>query len=137
MAEKTFQLEVVTPDRTIFSEAVRWVVVPGESGDFQVLPGHTPLLASLGIGLLTADTEKGRHYLSITGGFCEVMPDRTVILARAAESAKTIDRDRAAAARDRAMQRLSERGTKESVDVDRAKQARARAENRIHVSGMK
>ena len=136
MATETFQIEVVTPDHTVFSEAVRWAIIPGEAGDFQILPGHTPLLATLRIGLLTVDTGKGRRYLSIAGGFCEVMPDRTVVLARAAEPAEDIDRARARAARERAMQRLSE-GDASSIDFDRARQALARAENRIRTEGMK
>jgi F-type H+-transporting ATPase subunit epsilon len=43
-------LEIVTPDRSIVSQQVDEVELPGADGYFGVLPGHTPLLASLQVG---------------------------------------------------------------------------------------
>ena len=75
---------------------------PGQRGYFGVLPGHTPLLASLAVGELWYRRGQEKTYLSIAFGFAEVLPDRVTILARLAERADDIDVERAEAARKRA-----------------------------------
>jgi F-type H+-transporting ATPase subunit epsilon len=51
MAE--LQLDVVTPERRVLSEAVDMVNVPGLGGELGILPGHTPLISQLQTGVLT------------------------------------------------------------------------------------
>ena len=46
----SIELQIVTPDRLILREQVDEVEIPGSDGYFGVLPGHTPLLASLAVG---------------------------------------------------------------------------------------
>src|SRR5215212_4265641 len=101
-------LQIVTPDRRIVEEQVDEVEVPGSEGYFGVLPGHTPLLAALGVGELWYRKGQERIYLSIAGGFAEVLPERVTILARLAERAEEIDVARAEAAKKRAEERLSQ-----------------------------
>ena len=48
-------LEIVTPDRQLFSGPVDEVTVPSTTGYLGILPGHAPLLAELGIGEVVAD----------------------------------------------------------------------------------
>jgi F-type H+-transporting ATPase subunit epsilon len=99
-------LEIVTPDRSILREQVDEVEVPGADGYFGVLPGHTPLLASLQVGELWYRKGSEKSYLSIAFGFAEVLPDRVTILARIAERADEIDVDRAEAERRQAEAQL-------------------------------
>ena len=99
-------LQIVTPERMIVQEQVDEVQIPGSEGYFGVLPGHTPLLASLAVGELWYRKGTEKTYLSIAFGFAEVLPDRVTILARLAERAEEIDIARAEAARTRAQQRV-------------------------------
>ena len=73
-------LEVVTPDRLVLREDVDEVVVPGSEGELGVLPGHTPLLATLKVGEMWYRTGSERHYLAVAMGFVEILPDRVTIL---------------------------------------------------------
>src|ERR671925_480929 len=108
------------------------VVVPGSEGYFGVLPGHAPLLATLGIGELTYRIGREEYHVAVSGGFCEVRNDKVIVLADSAELPAEIDRARAERARDRAEQRLSGRSG-EDVDYARANAALARALIRLQV----
>jgi F-type H+-transporting ATPase subunit epsilon len=107
-------LELVTPDRAIVHEQVDEVEVPGADGYFGVLPGHTPLLAMLQVGVLWYRNGQEKYYLSVAFGFAEVQPDRVTILAQLAERAEEIDVARAEAARKRAEARMA----RPVVDMD-------------------
>jgi F-type H+-transporting ATPase subunit epsilon len=95
-------LQIVTPDHPIVQEQVDEVEIPGSEGYFGVLPGHTPMLASLAVGELWYRKGQEKFYLSIAFGFAEVLPERVTILARLAERAEDIDVERAEAGRRRA-----------------------------------
>src|SRR5918999_936050 len=108
------------------------VQIPGSEGYLGVLPGHTPLLASLAVGELWYRKGSDKTYLSIAFGFAEVLPDRVTILARLAERAEDIDVERAEKARQRAEQRLEHRTS--DVDYERARVALMKAMVRLQVS---
>ena len=108
------QLQIVSADRSLVSEQVDEVEIPGSEGYFGVLPGHTPLLAVLGTGELWYRQGQEKHYLAIAFGFAEVQPDGVTILAQIAEKPDEIDLARAEAAKKRAEDRL----TKPIVDMD-------------------
>jgi len=95
----SLELQIVTPERLLLREQVDEVEIPGSEGYFGVLPGHTPLLASLALGEMWYRRGQEKTYLSIAFGFAEVLPDRVTILARIAERADDIDVERAEAAR--------------------------------------
>jgi F-type H+-transporting ATPase subunit epsilon len=125
-------LQIVTPERLLVQEQVDEVQVPGSEGYFGVLPGHTPLLASLTVGELWVRKGQEKTYLSIANGFAEVLPDRVTILAQLAEKAEEIDVARAEAARVRAQERLAE--PKAEIDYERARVALMKAVTRLQVS---
>ena len=127
------ELQIVTPDRMLVQEQVDEVQIPGSEGYFGVLPGHTPLLASLMVGELWYRKGQEKTYLAIAFGFAEVLPDRVTILARLAERAEEIDPERAEAARVRAEKRLSE--PKAEVDYERARAALQKSLIRLQVAG--
>ena len=99
-------LEIVTPDRALVNEQVDEVQLPGSEGYFGVLPGHTPLLATLHVGELWYRVGQEKSYLAVAFGFVEVRPDRVTVLAQIAERAQEIDVSRAEAAKKRAEERV-------------------------------
>ncbi len=126
-------LEIVTPERSILHEKVDEVEIPGADGYFGVLPGHTPLLASLQVGQLWYRRGSEISYLSVAFGFAEVLPDRVTILAQIAERAEEIDIDRAQAQRQRAEDALAGRGMADA-DMERARISMLKALNRLQVA---
>lgn len=74
-------LEIVTPERPILKEEVDEVVVPGISGEFGVLPGHTTFLSELGSGRLTYLKGGQSKTFELNGGFAEVREDHVTVLA--------------------------------------------------------
>jgi F-type H+-transporting ATPase subunit epsilon len=82
-------LEVVTPEKALVTEQVDEVQLPGSEGYFGVLPGHTPLLASLKQGTMWYRIGGQKHELPVVSGFAEVLPDRVIVLADVADTAQT------------------------------------------------
>ena len=93
------QVELVTAEGRVLSQEADFVVAPGMAGELGILPHHIPLLTPLKTGEVMVRNEGVEEYLFVAGGFLEVLPDRVVILADAAERAEDIDRARAEAAR--------------------------------------
>ena len=114
MIPSSIQLQIVSADRSLVNEQVDEVQIPGADGYFGVLPGHTPLLATLTVGQLWYRQGQDKHFLSLAFGFAEVQPDRVTILAQIAEKAEEIDVTRAEAAKKRAEERL----VKPTMDID-------------------
>jgi F-type H+-transporting ATPase subunit epsilon len=128
-------LEIVTPERLLVREQVDEVEIPGSQGYFGVLPGHTPLLATLQVGELWYRKGQEKTYLVIAFGFAEVLPDRVTILAQIAEKADEVDVVRARSALERAEQRLTRPQTE--MDFERARIALLKSLIRLQVSERK
>jgi F-type H+-transporting ATPase subunit epsilon len=88
----TFLLDLVTPERTLFSGAVQELVAPGLLGEFGVLPGHANMLAELTAGRLVYRDEAGEKLMVAAGGFAEVTGERVTVLLDDAVYAEDIDR---------------------------------------------
>jgi F-type H+-transporting ATPase subunit epsilon len=125
-------LEVVTPEKLIFSGMVDSVNVPCKTGYMGILPGHAPFLGELGIGEISFIIGDRSDCLFCCWGFIEVLPDRTVILAQKAEMASDIDVKRAEEAKSRAEKLLSSKDS--SVDFGRAELAMLRAISRLNAA---
>ena len=125
-------LEIVTPDRAVAHERVDEVEIPGADGYFGVLPGHTPLLASLAVGELWYRRAAEVSYLSIAFGFAEVLPDRVTILAQMAERAEEIDVGRAEDEKRRAESQISHRPP--AADLEAARISMLKALVRLRVA---
>jgi F-type H+-transporting ATPase subunit epsilon len=132
MLPQSLHLDIVTPEKRLVTEVVDEVILPGSQGYLGVLPGHTPLLTDLGIGEVIYRRGTTRHHLAIAWGFAEVLPDRVSILAEIAERAGEIDRERAAKARDRALQLL--RGRDPDTDFVQAQVALQKSLIRLQVA---
>ncbi len=94
MAE-SFDLEVATPERLLVKEQVEEAQIPAREGYLGVLPGHAALLSMLGTGPLSYTCGGRKRYLSVHGGFVEVLPNQVRVLANFAERAEEIDIERA------------------------------------------
>ena len=126
------QLQIVSADRLLVNETVDEVEIPGAEGYFGVLPGHTPLLATLQVGELWYRQGHDKHYLMIAFGFAEVQPDRVTILAQIAERADEIDVARAEGAKRRAEERLAR--PMADIDFERARIAMMKSLTRLQVA---
>lgn len=131
MANKIL-LEVVTPDKLLISKEVEAVVATGVDGEFGVLYGHVPFLATLDIGELRFRDGAQSDYAAIAGGFAEVTGSKVTVLAEAAELARDIDVDRAQRAREKAEQRLAKMKS-EDMEYIRVEAALKRAMLRVRV----
>jgi F-type H+-transporting ATPase subunit epsilon len=87
----TFQFDLVSPERLLFSGKVEQVDVPGSEGDFGVLAEHAPLVSLLRPGILTIKGEKGEQQVVIHGGFAEVSASGLTVLADVATDVADID----------------------------------------------
>jgi F-type H+-transporting ATPase subunit epsilon len=76
----TFILDLVTPERTLFSGSVQELVAPGLLGEFGVLPGHANMLAELTAGRLVYRDGAGQKVMAAAGGFAEVTGERVTVL---------------------------------------------------------
>jgi F-type H+-transporting ATPase subunit epsilon len=127
------KLEIVTAERIVYSEDVEAVIAPGIEGQLGILPHHAPLMTILQSGELRVKRGADEDIMAISGGFLEVRPDRVIVLADSAERAEEIDEARAEAAKQRAEQRLKERGVTPGLDMARAEAALRRAMARLTV----
>ena len=125
----TFKLEIVTPEKMVFSGDVNVVLAWGVEGQLGILPHHAPLMTMLQPGDLLIRKDNEEENLTISGGFLEVRPDKVVILADACERAEEIDEARAEAAKKRAQEALKE--AKTVVDAAAAEAALRRSLARL------
>lgn len=134
MSERTFTLEIVTPDRVVMSDdKVVSLVVPGVEGYFGIMAGHAPLISEITIGEITVRHSDGNiTYIACAHGFIEVSENKASVLSYAAERAEEIDVERAREAARRAEERLAEASGE--VDHARAEAALKRALNRLRVA---
>jgi F-type H+-transporting ATPase subunit epsilon len=112
------ELHIVTPDQSLTYE-VDEVAMPGQEGDFGVLPGHTPLFAGLRTGTMWYRQGSEKHFLAVSVGFAEVLPDRVTVLAQVAERAEDLDEARAQAGMARAEEMMA--AMPHEMDFERAR----------------
>ena len=89
----TFSFELVSPTRLVFSGEVEQVDVPGAEGDFGVLAGHAPFVATLRPGVLTIRDAGGAKRLFVRDGFAEVSAKGLTVLAETAVPVEDLNRD--------------------------------------------
>ncbi|AEF95446.1 ATP synthase epsilon chain [Desulfotomaculum nigrificans CO-1-SRB] len=126
---KTQRLDIVTPEKVVFSEEIDFIVAPGADGELGILPEHAPLVTALKIGVMRVQQDGKFFKVAVSGGFMEVKNSRVVVLADTAERADEIDVERARAAKQRAEQRLASKSP--DIDVARAEIALHKAINRL------
>ncbi len=133
MSEDLLTLEVVTPEKMVFSGKVEEVTIPGTEGEFGVLRGHEPFLTSVDIGELYFIADGKKYFYAVNTGYTEVTANKVTVLIETAERADAIDKDRAEKAKAKAETALTSL-TKESDDYEKMRLALVRAINRISVA---
>lgn len=138
MARKTYQLSIVTPERTVFEGEVNSTTLPTVGGYVGVWANHAPMVAAVRPGMLTLHEgtreEEGPHF-AVGAGFAEVSQNELVMIVDSAELEQEIDVDRAKSALERAQGRLRQAVQGDhDVDVNRAREAEERARARLHVA---
>ena len=114
----TLQLEIVTPEAVIYSEAVDMVTLPGSDGEAGIYPNHVPLMTKVQAGELIAKRAGSDEILAVGEGFAEITGDHVAILTDNAIGSDNIDEAAAEEARAKAQQRLDEGG---DISEDEAK----------------
>lgn len=102
-------LEIVTPERKVFSDQVDHVVLPTEAGgEIDVLPGHIPLMTMIEPGELRYYKAGNPESVAIARGFIQVIGDTVSVLTEAAIEVDEIDPGALEEARARAEEALEE-----------------------------
>jgi F-type H+-transporting ATPase subunit epsilon len=85
-SNETFNFELVSPERKLVSEPARMAVIPGEEGDFGVLPNHSSLVATIRPGVVEVYSAEGGEprRIFIAGGFADVTAHNCTVLAEEA-----------------------------------------------------
>ena len=137
MARATYELNIVTPEKSVFDGAVSSTTLPGEAGYLGVWANHAPMVAALDAGVLTVfegASESPTREWAIGGGFAQVAANKMILIVDSAEDKGEIDVTRAEAALKRAQDHLREALTDKTIDPERAQAAKERAEARLKVA---
>lgn len=129
---KKFNLEIITPSKSVFNDSVVSATFPGARGEFQVLFNHADLMSVIEIGRLRIEKDGETLLFATSGGTVEVKNNKVLFLAETVEESSLIDLERAKRALERAQERLKSENRSE-VDFSRAEAALQRALNRIKV----
>jgi F-type H+-transporting ATPase subunit epsilon len=123
------QVEVVSPERILYSGEADMVIARTTDGEIAFMTGHVPFIGSLGIGrVIIRTTDDGEVLAAVHGGFVEVNDDRVTVLSDTAELVDDIDVDRARKALEAA-----EKGGGDD-DEDDLEAARRRARLRLELA---
>ena len=114
----TLRLEIVTPEKTAYSEDVEMVTLPGSEGELGVYPNHVPLLTTINPGELRVLKGGRDSFLAIGEGFVEITGSTVSVLTDMALESSVIDESAAEAAVARAQAAMKEDlGAEEVVAV--------------------
>lgn len=110
----TFHFELVSPESRLISAEISEAIIPGQEGDFAALPQHAPFIAQLRPGIMRIPSLNGREVrFYLRGGFADVTPDETVVLAEYAVPLEDFTAERL-----REEIALAEQALEEAVDED-------------------
>ena len=75
-------LEIITPDKKIYSGKVKLVRLPGSKGTFEILKNHAPIISTLEKGQIKVEPESGETlYFEVEGGVVENKDNKIIVLA--------------------------------------------------------
>ena len=121
MAEKTFKVKVISPERVFYEGEADMIELITTEGEIGVLPGHIPLTTILKPGVLRIALNGEKKEAALHEGFVEILPESVTILAEACEWPDEIDINRANEAKIRAERRIKSGDS--SVNLVRAEMA--------------
>lgn len=124
-------LEIVTPEKRVYSKSVERVKLPCSEGEMEVLPGHIPLITTVDAGEVRTQSEGKSELLAVDKGFVEVFGDKVSILTEAAIDIEDIDLEAAEKAQKRAEEALAKA---EADNLDPAEVERLEAVARFAIT---
>jgi len=131
MADNTFVLQIISPDRVFYEGEVKMVEMVTSEGEIGILKGHIPMTNILKSGIINIIEEDVEKQAALHEGFVEILQEKVTVLAEIAEWPDEININRANEAKIRAERRL---GQKESgIDILRAETALKKALIRIEL----
>ena len=134
MAENTFLLEIITPERTFFSDRAKQVIVTAIDGELGVLKGHVPMVTSLAVGEVRIQKADGTwRSAACFDGFMRAGPNHTLITVQTAEWPEEIDVNRAKIQLMHAEEQLRQKES--NLQFAASKNKLARAVLRLRVGG--
>lgn len=128
--ERSFELEIITPERSFYKNMVTMVEFNTTEGQIGVYKNHIPMTVIIKPGVLTITEEEGKKQAALHAGFATILQEKVTILAEVIEWPDEIDLERAESARTRAEERL--RAGDAATDIVRAETALLRAMARIN-----
>jgi F-type H+-transporting ATPase subunit epsilon len=124
VADKTFRLKIIAPERIFYEDDVTFVEFRTTEGDIGVYPGHIALTSIIAPGIMKIHTPSGEiKEAALMEGFSEILAGQVTILAEVVEWPEEIDINRAKEAQIRAERRIKDA----DGDIDRAELALKRA----------
>lgn len=138
--DATFKVTIVTPDGTILDDdSSTMLIVTTDEGELGLMADHLPIIAALAIGRLTvkhAQSGQADTDVAVNGGFARFDGKNATVVADSAETADSIDVQRAEKARSRSEAAIKHaRENHDPDELSRAQVHLARAINRLNVSG--
>ena len=127
---KTFQLEIITPEKVYDEGQVSYLRVPSLDGLFGVQSRHAPAIIAMSIGEIKVTKEGKESYYATSGGFADIQPENVQLLVETAEKITDIDKERAEAALKRTQEKLKDN----EADLTRGRAAMDRARNRLNIT---
>ena len=131
MADNSFEVKIITPDRVFYEGTAEMIEFNTVEGEIGVYKNHIPLTTVIAPGIVVITEGDEKKKAAVHAGFAEILTDKVTILAEVAEWPDEIDVDRAMAARDRAEKRLAEKDA--GLDVMRAELALRKSLVRIGI----
>lgn len=119
-----FILEIISLEKQVFNDEVDSVVLPTEEGEIGILPKHIHLVTSLASGEIRIKQGNEETVLACSGGFAQINPDKTIVLADAAEHAEEIDEQRAEEAMKKAQETMAKKDLKKEEYQEAAAEVR-------------
>lgn len=132
MLNRSFRVEIRTPEQLIYEGDVTSIRAPGVEGNFEILSGHLPFLTALDIGEIRIRESESLQLMAISGGVFEVLRTGVTALVETGEWASEIDVERAENARERAQAELAANAS--DLNRPQVEAALTRANNRLKVA---
>ena len=125
MADNTFKVSIITPERTFYEGEAEMIEFNTVEGQIGVYPKHIPLTTVIAPGICTIHEAEGQKRAAVHAGLAEALPDKVTLLAEIAEWPDEIDLERARSAEDRARERIANKAG--DIDLLRAEIALKKA----------
>jgi F-type H+-transporting ATPase subunit epsilon len=124
-------LEIITPEKVVYSDEVNEIIVQTVNGEIAILPHHVNLLTQISPGEMIVKKGSNLQHLAVTGGFLEVIDNKVSILAEYAIKAQDIEVEKAMEAKKRAEKVMKEKSTDNEVKIAQAEIMKAILELKV------